>query len=168
MDRELVNFKILHYTMVGVIVGITIGFSIFGRIPRDILIIKPTYKEFDESQLISEVKRLKLKHKSIIIAQARYESRHYSSNIWKENHNLFGMKLSVTRPSTAIKKNRGHAVYINWKQSVLDYALWQASFARHMSKKKYLKYLKDNYAESTYPVIEQMIKDVEEEYPNLD
>jgi hypothetical protein len=167
MEPEIVKLRILHYTMMGCITGLTIGVILFGRFEIDKEIVKFKNKEFDESQLVDEITRLKLRHKSVIIAQARYESRHYSSNIWKENHNLFGMKISTTRPSTAVKVNRGHASYLNWKQSVLDYAFWQASFARKLSKKKYLRYLKDNYAESAYPVIEEIIKDVEQDYPNL-
>ncbi|MCH9735998.1 MAG: glucosaminidase domain-containing protein [Actinomycetia bacterium] len=65
---------------------------------------------------------------ALIIAQAQLESGNFSSNIFKENHNLFGMKLPSRRPTMAIGENRGFAVYPSWMDSVVDYFLRQQAF----------------------------------------
>ena len=67
----------------------------------------------------------------IVFAQSILESARYTSNICIENSNLFGMKLPTQRPTTAIGENRGHAVYHNWIDSVIDLALWQEYYLSH-------------------------------------
>lgn len=169
MEPEIVKLRLIHYASMGCIFGFSIGFIAFSKTPnfeQDQIANK--LSKFDETQLVDELVKLKVKHKSIVLAQARYESGHYSSRIYKLNRNLFGMKLAKTRPTTALCESRGHAKYNSWKQSVLDYALWQTSFTRKLSRRDYLKYLKKNYAESAYPVIEEIIVDVKSDYPNLD
>lgn len=90
----------------------------------------------------------KIKFPDIVIAQAIEESDEFKSNIWKENHNPFGMKLAGQRNTTHIGKNRGHAVYKNWQMAVIDYAYMQAVFARKIKTRQgYYEYLK-NYAEN--------------------
>jgi hypothetical protein len=65
-------------------------------------------------------------HPDIVFAQARIETGNFTSNIYKENHNLFGMKVPTKRPhDLVIGKNRGHSQYANWKDSIADYKVWQ-------------------------------------------
>jgi len=45
----------------------------------------------------------------LITAQAGFETGNFTSVIFKENNNLFGMKLPKVRKTTAIGENRGHA-----------------------------------------------------------
>ena len=60
--------------------------------------------------------------------KALKESARFTSNIYKENHNLFGMKVPERRSTVVIGVNRGHAVYLDWKMSVIDYALFQEAY----------------------------------------
>jgi len=62
--------------------------------------------------------------KDIIIRQAILETGAFTSNIFKESHNLFGMKHPKVRPTTSLGTNRGHAKYAHWSCSVKDYILW--------------------------------------------
>jgi hypothetical protein len=97
-----------------------------------------------------------LKFPDIILAQAMEESGQFTSKIWKENHNPFGMKTPRSRMTTNIGENRGHAKFLNWKMAVLDYLLLQNSYTRGINTRKgYYKYLK-SYAEN--PNYEKKIK----------
>lgn len=81
------------------------------------------------------------------MAQAKLESGHFTSHIFKKNHNLFGMKFPRQRKTTAIGANKGHSLYTNWKSSVLDYKLWQdAMIHRVNDEESYLLFLKKRYA----------------------
>jgi len=74
----------------------------------------------------------------IIMRQAILETFAFTSNIYNENNNLFGMKHPRVRDSYSKGINRGHAVYDNWVESVLDYIIWMDYFAD-------LGYCQDNY-----------------------
>ena len=61
---------------------------------------------------------------TFVAAQATLESGNFSSDIFNENKNFFGMKKAKCRPTTAIGTNRNHAMYkINY-DCMIDYYLW--------------------------------------------
>ena len=104
--------------------------------------------EFSKQMLAEYLKKLKVKYKDIVIAQAKLESGGFSSPIFKENNNLFGMKMAEKRPTVAIGVNRKHAVYHDWLFSVIDYAMLQSKIlSKAKSREQYLAYLDDNYSE---------------------
>ena len=106
-------------------------------------------QKFSEENLIRYMKELNIKYPHIVLAQARIESGTYTSNIFKENHNLFGMKKAYQRATTAIGRNRGHAQYDHWTHSVIDYALWQNKYlSRARTEAEYYEYLGKHYAEA--------------------
>jgi len=84
-----------------------------------------TTKEVDE--LIMEVLK-SLGYTNLqatwMVAQAKHETGNYTSAIFKENNNLFGMKLAKVRDKTATGENRGHAVYETLEDSIEDLDLW--------------------------------------------
>lgn len=100
---------------------------------------KQRYKElveqrtegFSEEELIKEIERTNIKYPSIVLAQAKFESGNFKSNIFKFNRNLFGMRLPASRPTTATGERKGFAVYNDWRHSVYDYAIWQAQFVNN-------------------------------------
>ena len=59
-----------------------------------------------------------------IIAIAKHETGNFTSKIFRENNNLFGMKQAKTRENTAIGTNHGHAVYCCINDSLIDFLLW--------------------------------------------
>ena len=108
-------------------------------------------QQFSEENLIRYMKELNIKYPHIVLAQARIESGTYTSAIFKENHNLFGMKKAYQRATTAIGRNRGHAQYDHWTHSVIDYALWQNKYlSRAKNESEYYEYLGKHYAEADY------------------
>lgn len=104
--------------------------------------------EFSEVKLKEYIIGLNIKFPHIVFAQAKLESGYFKSIIFRENNNLFGMKIASRRPTTNKGENRGHAVFDNWKESVLDYAFYQARFLGDIkTEEEYIQYLKANYAE---------------------
>ena len=110
--------------------------------------ITKTITMFSESNLISYMSKIGIVYPDIVLAQAKIETGNFTSVIFKENNNLFGMKVAKSRPTTAVGKSRNHAVYQNWLASLADYKLWQDQMIhRAPTKRKYLEYLSRNYAE---------------------
>ena len=108
--------------------------------------------EFSREKLKAYILELNIKYPHIVMAQAEIETGHFTSTIFKENHNLFGMKVATKRPTTNKGEENGHAYYENWKESVVDYAFYSAQYLSDLkSEKEYLNYLSQSYAEdSTY------------------
>lgn len=102
---------------------------------------------FSEEALIQAIKKMKFKHPHVVLAQAKVETGHFKSNIFRENNNLFGMKVAWNRPTTAVGRNRGHAVYRNWRESLLDYALYSSYYTNHKTETELYAHLEDSYAE---------------------
>lgn len=113
--------------------------------------------EFSVVNLQKYIREKKIKHPQIVYAQALLETGEFTSVIFKENNNLFGMKYvqdfgtKYTRPTTAVGSKYGHAIYEHWKKSVDDYQLWQQMFKRTPTEKEdeYFTLLKNKYAEDS-------------------
>lgn len=104
--------------------------------------------EFTKDNLISYIKQLNIAHPHIVLAQAQLETGDFTSKIFKENHNLFGMKQARQRGTTARGTQYNHAYYSDWRESVLDYALYSNRYLYELrTDEQYLAYLGQNYAE---------------------
>ena len=115
---------------------------------ENVLLIE-NQNEFNEEKLILKLKELNLPYPHITLAQAKLESGEFSSRIFKENHNLFGMKEARVRVNLAKGTQYGHAYYNDWEESVLDYAFWYSSYARKCKSEEELFHLLDQqYAEA--------------------
>jgi hypothetical protein len=105
--------------------------------------------DFSEEALLAYMKKLKIKYPETVLSQAKLESGNFQSDIFKENHNLFGMKVAGSRPTSAIGTNRGHAQYRNWRESVIDYALFQSFIIAKLptnNKTEYRSYIQKFYS----------------------
>lgn len=102
-----------------------------------------------ESQVMDALVKLRVKHPDIALKQAKIESGNFTSNVFLSNNNLFGMKMPYKRPTLAIGEHLGYAVYRNWWESVVDYALWQTYSAKGKNRQDYLDILENVYAEDS-------------------
>lgn len=88
-----------------------------------------------------------------LTAQAAHETANFTSSIFKENNNLFGMKRPVIRQTTAIGENKGHAVYSSIEDSIKDMALYfkrRGYLSNYSTVGAYVKELKaKSYFEDT-------------------
>jgi flagellum-specific peptidoglycan hydrolase FlgJ len=60
------------------------------------------------------------------------------------------MKLPKFRPTTALGEKNNHSYYSHWRQSVVDYAIWQSFIMNPenvASEKNWIEYLNRMYAE---------------------
>ncbi len=143
----------LKYFFSGILV-VLILFSIYNpfhkveiEIQDRIVYVEVDREQFSEQNLIDYLLEVRIPHPHIVFAQARLETGHFTSTIFLENNNLFGMKRAYSRPSTAIGMNRGHAKYESWQDSVIDFALYKAYVAQGKTEKEYFDLLKRSYAE---------------------
>lgn len=107
-----------------------------------------TNNTFSEEDLIKEIKRLPFKYKDIVLAQAMIESGHYKSPLFKEAHNLFGLREARARATTAKGTVLNHAQYANWKESVLDRLIYEVKYLDKLNRSQYLLYLDRVYAQA--------------------
>lgn len=121
-----------------------------GLTDEEKLIIVQEYNEFNELKLIAKLKELNVKFPYIVLAQAKLETGNFTSKIFKENNNLFGMREAKQRITTAQGTENNHAYYHSWQESVLDYAFYQCRYLSGISTEaQYFNYLKQSYAEDT-------------------
>jgi len=125
------------------------------------IIIKENTK-FSKDKLKEYILDLNIRFPHIVFAQAVLESGNFKSEIFKTNHNLFGLKIATRRPSTANGEENGHAYYDNWRESVQDYAMFQAAYLNDIkTEEEYFQYLRANYAEDS-EYVEKLKKIIKE------
>lgn len=109
------------------------------------------YDEISYESLYSKINESGILFPNVVFAQAIIESGHFSSEIFKCENNLFGMKQPKIRKTVSFgKSNSGYASYSSWKMSVEDYKLWQdqsLKFKNYKSENEYIQYLGRVYAE---------------------
>jgi uncharacterized FlgJ-related protein len=105
--------------------------------------------QFSDEKLENKIKELGFKYPHIVMAQAILETGNFSSPVFQENHNLFGMKEATSRLNLAKGTQNNHAAYANWEDSVMDYALWCSTYAnKAQSENEYFQILNSlGYAE---------------------
>ena len=112
------------------------------------LLIVAEADPFSKEAFIQMLKDLNVKYPHIVMAQSMLETGKWKSDIFIENHNLFGMKLASRRITTAEGTNRNHAYYNHWRESVYDYAFYQCKYLSQLkSEHEYFQYLSASYAE---------------------
>jgi flagellum-specific peptidoglycan hydrolase FlgJ len=127
------------------------------------ILLNPEQDAFHEDSMITMLKRINIRYPHIVIAQSRLETSNWQSNIFYENQNLFGMKQARSRVSLAQGTQNGHAVYSHWRESVLDYAIYQSRYLSQIrSEEQYYQYLSANYAEDTNYV--NKIRNIADQY----
>ena len=107
--------------------------------------------------LYEQIVEMGIKFPDVVFAQAVLESGNFTSNLFKNHNNLFGMKLPSIRETVAIGKvKNGYAKYNSWGESIYDYYLWQNyMFSKKdiSTKKEYLKMIDRIYAENKNYVV---------------
>lgn len=105
-------------------------------------------ESFNDKVFIEYLRSINIKFPEIVYAQAVLETGNFKSKIFNTNNNLFGMKEATKRPTLAKGTELEHAYYDNWRESVIDYALYQARYLNSIkTEDQYYEYLEANYAE---------------------
>ena len=165
------NWKGIKYLVGVVIILILISF-ISGRylkfqsletFEKELIVlnVQAEKNKFTKEKFVDELKRLNIKYPHIVMAQSIIETGHWKSKIFKENHNLFGMKQANVRINTAVGTQNNHAYYETWMESIYDYAFYSCRYlSRIRTEAEYYAYLGANYAEN--PKYIEMVKSVVE------
>jgi hypothetical protein len=112
------------------------------------LVIIQEHNQFSEDKLIDKLKELNVKFPYIALAQAKLETGNYTSKVFRENNNLFGMREAHQRITTAKGTENNHAYYHTWYESVLDYSFYQCKYLSNITTEElYFDYLSQSYAE---------------------
>jgi uncharacterized FlgJ-related protein len=146
-DKETLETKIIEYE-------------------KSVLVLKLEEDKFTKTKFLTKLKEWNIKFPDIVYAQAIIESGNFGSFVFKENNNMFGMKLARIRPTTALGLKHNHAYYEKWQHSLLDYALYQSYYLDKIrTREEYLDYLCSNYAEATHycEAIERTLKQIEKD-----
>ena len=161
-DKKTLTFKnvfaswvffvtILCTTLVAVVIGIIrVNDVSFISEETKAIILRESDKanEFSPEKLKAYILELNIRFPYIVYAQAQLETGEFKSKIFKENNNLFGMKVATRRPTTNKGEDNGHAFYDHWKESVVDYAFYSAQYLSHIkNESEYFEYLSQSYAE---------------------
>jgi uncharacterized FlgJ-related protein len=102
--------------------------------------------KFTKEKLIQYLKDLNIKYPEVVYAQAVMESGNFKSKMFKDNNNLFGMRKAKSRCTVALEGGT-YAKFKTWRESVIDYALYQSTFAKKIgSRSEYIDHLAKNYA----------------------
>lgn len=77
---------------------------------KDTLYVKRTLPALNERNLMAELKKNKIQHPEIVLAQAKLETGHFTSNVLKTCNNLFGLR-----------KGSRYRQFSHWTESVVAY-----------------------------------------------
>jgi len=95
------------------------------RIERDFFYHQIKNEPFSEELLKKVIWYERIQYPDIVLLQAQLETGFYTSDIFINGHNCFGMKYPKYRSTVAIGTYQGHAKYGHWIDSVRDYKIWQ-------------------------------------------
>ena len=132
------------------VVGRYVRFASLDKFEKEVLILnlQKERDRFTEDKLVEELKRLNIRYPHIVMAQSILETGHWKSQVFKSNHNLFGMKQANIRINTAKGTNLNHAYYENWQESLYDYAFYQCRYMSNArTEEEYFLALNASYAE---------------------
>ena len=149
-------FEILQWILViSITSGLLSGFfiytnyqKIYTTIECKPIIIKESKDSFNTIEFKQYLDDINIKFPKIVYAQAILETNNFTSSVFKTNNNLFGIRQSTQRASTQKDVIGDYAFYNTWKESVLDYALFSATYLSKIeTEDEYFQYLSQHYAE---------------------
>ena len=147
-EKVVVRALIISSVLIGVFwVGFMAGKCAYNKTVEDITKEQIVQEISFEDSVYNYILELNIQHPEVVLRQARIESGNFKSRVFLENNNMFGMKIPNKRPNMVSGSNMGYAVYNNWQESVIDYALYQVYSGKNLSKEDYIKMLNNNYAE---------------------
>lgn len=136
--------------------------SFINRIIHDTDTLRVHTKPFSQDALIDLLEDCNMKYPYIVLAQAKLESSNFTSKVFKQNNNMFGMRKARQRITSAMGEKNTYACYRDWMDCVYDYAMYQSSVMCNISnEEEYFARLGERYAEDVLYVVKlkRIIKD---------
>lgn len=135
-----------------IIIGSSITFKKLDdkTVEAKVLVILSKENQFSKDKFISKLKDMNFMFPHIVYAQSLLETNSFTSPVFKENNNLFGMKEASIRITTSNGTQNNYATYINWLNSLYDYGYYQATYlSKLQTEDDYFSYLNQYYAEDS-------------------
>lgn len=158
--KKEITFKDGFYIFLGWVLCVlvlqtsVIGEDISKKMSFEIKAPQGLYSPIDEDSTITKESlyqyliNTRISNPKIIYCQAILESSNFTSELYKKNNNLFGMKLPKNRITSGSGVCGTYQKYHNWRESVSDYMLWVIqNNASSLDESSYLKLLSKIYAE---------------------
>lgn len=147
---KLIGSLLSLILIIGIIIGFAVKTTTISHFSDGVYAFSSSEERFSEENLKKLLIEINIQHPKVVFAQAKLETFNFKSQVFQENHNLFGMKMPSIRTTTATGEQYNHAIYNNWRESVLDYALRQCRYGSNIeTDQDYIRYLGDTYAEDT-------------------
>jgi len=158
-DKQNLEFIKVHWSRDWIKLAggyLIIVLFVFGGVPylrhlemeHEVKLIMANESKFTEEKLIDEIKGLHFPFPYIVMAQAIHESGNYSSKLFLENRNMFGMKAVHSRITTCKGEQEGYALYDTWTDCVVDRALYSTTYLSTVkTEDEYYNFLSQFYAE---------------------
>ena len=91
--------------------------------------------------LIEFINMLPIQHKKILYQKIMLETGHLKSVRCLRDNNLIGMKCVKVRNTTQTGSHTSYGVYDDWRDSIIDYLLWQQHcIKKRLTEKEYYDY----------------------------
>jgi beta-lactamase class D len=151
LELEIVKVKRNYFSLLvlGIILmllGFTSGVKVKTVIEKVPVLLQPKEQECTPQNVKDFIIKMNLKFPKIVYQQVMCESAYLQSPTFKEFNNLLGMENAKSRPTVGTDVGVRWAKYDNWKQSITDYALWQASYTTKISSEEdYYTFLDEVY-----------------------
>jgi len=97
--KELVIFSSVCFIIVastllgGIVIGKNTAEAQIIELEGGVHVLRHEDQPFSKEELVDMIKDLDIKHPHIVLAQSIVETGHWTSLVFRENHNLFGMKF---------------------------------------------------------------------------
>ena len=177
-DRKTLSFKRLDGWFVVILISFCSIFFTAGWIfsskneikkrnhyneEEKIMVIKNS-DDFSENKLILFIKELNFRFPELVYAQCVLESSSdFNSDLNIQNNNYFGMKDANKRINIQSGIQNDYAYYLNWRNSVIDYAFFIATYLNNFkTKEEYYQYIERHYSET--PGYIERVKKLEQQY----
>lgn len=98
------------------------------QLQKEIFYLQIKNKPFSEELLKKVIWYERIQYPKVVLLQAQLETGFYTSDVFLNGHNCFGMKHPKCRQTIATGTYQGHSQYNDWIDSVIDYKIWQTWF----------------------------------------
>jgi hypothetical protein len=116
------------------------------KVKTNTITIRP--KKFNETELVELLNKCNIKYPYIVLAQAKLESNNFTSRIFLNNLNMFGMRKARQRITSAHSEKDTYAFYESWCDCVYDYCMYQSTVMCSVTtEEEYFAKLGEKYAE---------------------
>jgi hypothetical protein len=117
---------------------------------QQVMIIMEKQNHFSNEKLVKKIKEMNFQFPYIVYAQALLETGRFTSKIFIENNNIFGMLHPVQRITLSKGIQASYAYYNSWMDSLYDYGLYASLYLSKLkTEDDWYNYLQQSYAEDS-------------------